>query len=141
MQLLEAEDEQLTSNIRASQILIHAIRQLATDPPGTQAEGEAASTTGPRRIRERSEAPAPNSGQSDSSYDEDGMDNDGEGEISALAKRILELVEGKKDKSASGEEGAGPAQFNPSANGAEATTGSGHDDLRASVQRAFSGQQ
>lgn len=134
VQLLEAEDEQLTNNIRSSQILIHAIRQLATDP-ATEAGGAP-------------KAPAPPSGVSDSSFDDDAADNEGEGEISALAKRILELSEGEKDKTGTA---AGPTaggngpQYNPSGNGnggGETTTGSGgHDDLRASVQRAFSGQQ
>ena len=133
VQLLEAEDEQLTNNIRSSQILIHAIRQLATDPT-TEAGGA-------------SKPPAPPSGVSDSSFDDDAADNEGEGEISALAKRILELSEGEKDKTGTA---AGPTsggngpQYNPSGAGSgETTTGGGgqHDDLRASVQRALSGQQ
>jgi hypothetical protein len=95
-----------------------AIRQLAADAPA------------PRRE-------APDSAQSDSDFEDDGMDNDGEGEIAALAKRILELSEG--DKSQSGPAGEGP-QFNPSVNG-EPVLGRGEDDdLRASVQKAFNEQ-
>lgn len=126
--MLEAEDEQLTNNIRSSQILIHAIKQLATDTPSSQ--------SGARR--EPGEVPP--SGHSDSSFDDEAIDNEGEGEISALAKRILELSEGDKDKSATTGAAGDAPQFNPSVNG-ESTTGGGHDDLRASVQRAFSGQQ
>lgn len=121
----------MTNNIRSSQILIHAIKQLATDAPSSQAGG------GGRR--DNSEVPA--SGHSDSSFDDEAMDNEGEGEISALAKRILELSEGGDKSATTGAGSAGDApHFNPSVNG-ETTTGGGHDDLRASVQRAFSGQQ
>lgn len=97
-----------------------AIRQLAADAPSA-----------PRR-----EPVDPAS--SDSDFEDDGMDNDGEGEISALAKRILELAEG--DKTQSTPAGDGP-QFNPSVNG-EPVLGRGeeHDDLRASVQKAFNEQ-
>jgi hypothetical protein len=113
--LLEAEDERLANNIRSSQILMGAIRQLAADAPSA-----------PRRD------PA-DGAQSDSDFEDDGMDNDGEGEISALAKRILELSEG--DKSQSGPGGDGP-QFNPSVNGEPVLRGE-DDDLRASVHKAF----
>lgn len=98
-----------------------AIKQLAADAPSA-----------PRR-----EAVDP--AQSDSDFEDDGMDNDGEGEIAALAKRILELAEG--DKSQSTTAGDGP-QFNPSVNGEPVLGGRGdeHDDLRASVQKAFNEQ-
>jgi hypothetical protein len=94
-----------------------AIRQLAADAPSA-----------PRR-----EPVDP------ASSEDDGMDNDGEGEIAALAKRILELAEG--DKSQSTPAGDGP-QFNPSVNGEPVLGGRGeeHDDLRASVQKAFNEQ-
>ena len=96
-----------------------AIKQLAADAPT------------PRR--EPIEAT-----QSDSDFEDDGMDNDGEGEIAALAKRILELAEG--DKSQTTAAGDGP-QFNPSVNGEPVLGGRGEDDeLRASVQKAFNEQ-
>jgi vacuolar protein 8 len=122
VQLLEAEDEQLANNIRSSQILMSAIKQLAADSPSAP----------PRRDADAG-------AQSDSDFEDDGMDNDGEGEISALARRILELSEG--DKSQSGAGGDGP-QFNPSVNGEPVLAAGGeHDDLRASVQRAFHDQK
>ena len=107
VQLLEAKDPQLTSNIRNSTILISSIRQLADSAPSPQ-QGQSKLT------------------HSDDEFDEDGMFEDGEGEIYGLAKRILELVDGE------GEEKHGAQQ---SEDGEE-----DHAALRASVHQALRGQ-
>jgi vacuolar protein 8 len=111
VQLLEAKDTQLTSNIRSSPMLISSIRQLAESAPSPQLGG------------------AGKSG-SDDEYDEDGMFEDGEGEIFSLAKRILELVDNDgaadKDGALSGDD-AGDHNED-------------HAALRASVHQALRGQ-
>lgn len=111
--MLEAKDPQLTNNIRNSTILVSSIRQLAES------------------------APSPSHGArgghiSDDDYDEDGMFEDGEGEIYGLAKRILELIDesdgaGGRDGHFSGEESAGEHTED-------------HAALRASVHQALRGQ-
>lgn len=108
VQLLEAKDPQLTSNIRNSTILISSIRQLAESAPTPQQGNQ------------------PKLSHSDDEFDEDGMFEDGEGEIYGLAKRILELVDGE------GEEKQGTQQ---SEDGDE-----DHAALRASVHQALRGQ-
>ena len=70
VQLLEAEDDTLTANIRNSPMIISSIRQLASSPPPSRPQGG-----------------------SDDEYDDEGMDTDGEGEIAGLARRILDLTE------------------------------------------------
>jgi len=116
VQLLEAEDDQLTNSIRSSSILISSIRQLAASPS-------------PSRSGARRET----NGGSDEEFEEEGTDQDGEGEISSLARRILDLTEegGARgnDKQAGGDDGAGVGSQN-----------SDHEALRASVHRALSGQ-
>lgn len=107
VQLLEAKDPQLTSNIRNSTILISSIRQLADSAPSPQ-QGQ------------------PKLTHSDDEFDDEGMFEDGEGEIYGLAKRILELVDGE------GEEKQGAQQ---SEDGEE-----DHAALRASVHQALRGQ-
>ncbi|RSH86875.1 Vacuolar protein 8 [Apiotrichum porosum] len=114
VQLLEAKDAQLTNNIRNSTILISSIRQLAESAPSPQ-HGAIRDGRG-----------------SDDDFDEDGMFEDGEGEIYSLAKRILELVDSddaevKPDSALSGEESAGEQSED-------------HAALRASVHQALRGQ-
>lgn len=114
VQLLEAKDTQLTNNIRNSTILISSIRQLAESAPS------------PHQTREAKVG----SHQSDDEYDEDGMLEDGEGEIYALAKRILELVDNdgeRHDNPQSGDESAEEQSED-------------HAALRASVHQALRGQ-
>jgi vacuolar protein 8 len=119
VQLLEAEDDQLTTNIRSSPILISSIRQLAASPP-------------PSRSGQRESG-------SDEEFEDDGNDQDGEGEISALARRILDLSEeaaaragGDEQQFTAGQGGQREAQVG--------SHGSDHAALRASVHRALSGQ-
>lgn len=116
MQLLEAEDEQLTTNIRSSDLLVASIRQLAASPP-------------PSRAGQR------DTSGSDDEFEDDGNDQDGEGEISALARRILDLTE--EAAARAGGDGAQPAGQREAAVGSQ---GSDHAALRASVHRALSGQ-
>lgn len=114
MQLLEAEDDQLTNNIRASPILIGSIRQLASSPPPSRAAGG------------RHDA------SSDDEFEDEGMDGDGEGEIAGLARRILDLTE----------DGQGPESRFTNRSEREENPGSQGSDtaaLRASVHRALSG--
>lgn len=112
VQLLEAEDDQLTNNIRSSPILISSIRQLASSPPPSRAAGG------------RHEG-------SDDEYEDD-VDPDGEGEIAGLARRILDLTE----------DGQGPESRFTNRSEREEQVGSQGSDtaaLRASVHRALSG--
>lgn len=115
MQLLEAKDPELTSNIRNSTILVSSIRQLADSAPSPQ--------NGAR--------PGPHS---DDEFDDDGMFEDGEGEIFGLAKRILELID-EED----GETDAKPEsrQSEDESSGEQAED---HAALRASVHQALRGQ-
>lgn len=115
VQLLEAEDDQLTNNIRSSPILISAIRQLASSPPPSQRAGG------------RHES------ASDDEYEDDGLDAEGEGEIAGLARRILDLTE----------DGHGPESRFTNRSGDDQGDGEGQDSaaLRASVHRALSGGQ
>jgi vacuolar protein 8 len=78
VQLLEAEDDELSANIRQSPILISSIRALASSPPAS-----------------RSGAPDSPSRPSDDDYDDEdgGVDGEGEGEIASLARRILDLTD------------------------------------------------
>lgn len=114
VQLLEAKDPQLTNNIRNSTILVSSIRQLADSAPSPQ--------NGARP-----------GAHSDDDSEDDGMFEDGEGEIFGLAKRILELIdeddgEGIKSESRqSGDESAGEQHED-------------HAALRASVHQALRGQ-
>lgn len=114
VQLLEAKDPQLTNNIRNSTILISSIRQLAESAP-TPEQGNQPKLTQ----------------HSDDEFDEDGMFEDGEGEIYGLAKRILELVDGEGS-----EEKQGAQQS--SEDGGEQVED--HAALRASVHQALRGQ-
>jgi vacuolar protein 8 len=70
------------------------------------------------------------------------MDQDGEGEISSLARRILDLTEEGAGR-ADGEEGG--SRFSTSGNGHEEQVGSAgsgeHAALRDSVRRALSGSR
>ncbi|EKC99211.1 Vacuolar protein 8 [Trichosporon asahii var. asahii CBS 8904] len=104
VQLLEAKDPQLTSNIRNSTILISSIRQLADSAP---------SDSQPKL-------------HSDDEFDEDGMFEDGEGEIYGLAKRILELVDGDGEDKQGAQQGEDGEED--------------HAALRASVHQALRGQ-
>lgn len=99
-------------------MLISSIRKLAASPP-------------PSRAGAHRETGA--SGGSDEDFEDDGMDQDGEGEIASLARRILDLTE----------EG-GPRGGGEAAGDDAAQVGSQHSDhaaLRASVHRALSGQR
>ena len=139
VQLLEAEDDQLTANIRSSSILIASIRQLASSPPPSRGGAGGRGQDG--------------SGGSDEEFEDDGMDTDGEGEIASLARRILDLTEegagrgGQGDPRFTGRNGAGGAGSGAGgavAGGSEDTAqvgsqGSDHAALRASVHRALSG--
>ena len=126
VQLLEAEDDQLTANIRNSTMLLSSIRRLASSPPPSRGGA------GGGRANE-------GAGSSDDEFEDDGLDADGEGEIANLARRILDLTE----------EGAGESRFtNKSAasNGVGGgdeqvgSQGSDHAALRASVRQALGGQ-
>ena len=125
VQLLEAEDDQLTNNIRSSSILISSIRQLAASPPPSR--------SGARRSHD----PNDPSASSEDDFEDDGLDQDGEGEIASLARRILDLTEEQSGRTgedshlgaAKGEDGAQVGSQN-----------SDHAALRASVHRALSGQ-
>lgn len=75
VQLLEAEDETLTNNIRSSPILLSLIKQLAAAGPGSQ-DGS------PRQGSISDEDDGGSTGES------------GAGEIAALARRILDLTDG-----------------------------------------------
>jgi vacuolar protein 8 len=117
VQLLEAEDDQLTNNIRSSPILISSIRQLASSPPPSRSAG------------------GRHEGGSDDEYEDEGLDADGEGEIAGLARRILDLTE-------NGQDGPESRFTNRSERDEVAgSQGSGGDTaaLRASVHRALSG--
>ena len=74
VQLLEAEDETLTNNIRSSPILLSLIKQLSAAAPGSQ-DG------------------SPRHG-SVSDDDEESTGESGASEIAALARRILDLTDG-----------------------------------------------
>ncbi|KAG8951230.1 Vacuolar protein 8, partial [Tulasnella sp. 408] len=100
VQLLESGDEQLIRNIRDSPRLQPYIHQLAQSQPTT-----------PSSVGSRSH-----------SYSESGGEG-GTGEITALARRILELTEGE----------SGTHPMGTPAGGAE-------DELRKSVREAFAGQ-
>lgn len=97
MQLLESEDEQLVNNIRSSPILMSSIRQLAESPPASR--------------QGRRDPNDPHAG-SDDDFEDDGMlDQDGEGEISSLARRIIDLTDmgGRQgEESHFGSRAAGP---------------------------------
>lgn len=115
VQLLEAKDAQLTNNIRNSTILISSIRQLAESAPSPQPGGarDAKST-------------------SDDEFDDDGVFEDGEGEIYSLARRILELIDNddaaeRLETQHNGEESSGEHNED-------------HAALRASVHQALRGQ-
>jgi len=122
VQLLEAEDDQLTNSIRSSTMLISSIRQLAASPPASRSDGR----------RDANHA----SGGSDEEFEDDAMDQDGEGEISSLARRILDLTDEQ------GGRGGDDPQFK--ARGDEpaqmGSQNSDHAALRASVHRALSPQ-
>lgn len=121
VQLLEAEDDTLTNNIRSSPILVSSIRQLAASPPPSQA--------GRRPPHDTSQG-------SDDEFEDDGlMDQDGEGEISSLARRILDLTEegGRGEGQGSG---LGTTRRDDAPVGSQS---SDHAALRASVHRALSG--
>ncbi|KAG8902776.1 Vacuolar protein 8 [Tulasnella sp. 417] len=100
VQLLESGDEQLIRNIRDSPRLQPYIHQLAQSQPTT-----------PSSVGSRSH-----------SYSESGGEG-GTGEITALARRILELTEAE----------SGTHPMGTPAGGAE-------DELRKSVREAFAGQ-
>lgn len=134
VQLLEAEDEQLTNNIRSSPILISSIRQLAKSPP-SRAGGA------PRR-----DPNDPSAGSSEDEFEDGLTDQEGEGEIVSLARRILDLTEVGEEGDEFGERagrnvpvnshGQAPGQGQTSQVG---SMGSEHAALRASVHRALSG--
>jgi vacuolar protein 8 len=99
-------------------MLISSIRQLAASPPPSRQGGQAQG--------------------SDDDFEEDGMMEDGEGEIASLARRILDLtVEG------GGGEGEGSRFSNNGASGGGdvGSQGSDHAALRDSVRRALSGSR
>lgn len=75
MQLLEAEDETLTNNIRSSPILLSLIKQLSAAAPASQ-DGS------PRRGSISDDDDGGSTGES------------GASEIAALARRILDLTDG-----------------------------------------------
>ncbi|EIW70399.1 vacuolar protein 8 [Tremella mesenterica DSM 1558] len=110
VQLLESEDPQLINNIRSSPILISSIRQLAASPPPSR--------SGRRDTNDTT--------QSEDDYEDDAMDQDGEGEIASLARRILDLTDEREETGfgTTGREG-----------------GDGERELRQSVKDAFKGQQ
>ena len=120
VQLLEAEDDTLTANIRNSPILISAIRELASSAPPSQRGGGAQHET--------------SGGGSDEEFEDDGLEADGDGEIASLARRILDLTE-------DGREGDGLAPGSGNDGDAAGNQGSEHAALRASVRQALAKQQ
>ncbi|KAI6153402.1 vacuolar protein 8 [Pisolithus tinctorius] len=118
VQLLESGDPQLISNIRNSNLLIPAIRQLATSrtPTPTASVG------------------TPRSHHSQTQSYQDTEAGDGHGEIQLLARRIQEIVEEDID-------GGVPRSVTGSHIGTSSvasSTGREHEELRRSVREAFS---
>lgn len=126
VQLLESGDEKLMHHIRSSPILITSIRQLAESPP--------ASRSG------RRDGHGGQTGQGEDEYDDDNsvdQEGEGEGEITSLARRILDLTESGRV------EGEGGSHFAPQGQGQQGhgqQGGGEHDALRASVHQALRGQ-
>jgi vacuolar protein 8 len=90
VQLLEAEDEQLTANIRSSPMLLAQIRELAEKSPGSDA-GE-----------------SPSRGRRGSISDDDDVSAEGgAGEIASLSRRILDLTDGGRTIEGGAEGGGG----------------------------------
>ena len=110
-------------HIRSSPILITAIRQLAESPPAS-------------RAGRRDGHP----GQGEDEYDDDNsvdQEGEGEGEITSLARRILDLTESGRT------EGEGGSHFTAQPGqqqGGQGQQGGEHDALRASVHQALRGQ-
>ncbi|KAI6031926.1 vacuolar protein 8 [Pisolithus microcarpus] len=118
VQLLESGDPQLISNIRNSNLLIPAIRQLATSrtPTPTASAG------------------TPRSHHSQTQSYQDTEAGDGRGEIQLLARRIQDIVEEDIDagvpRSVTGSHIA--------TSSVASSTGREHEELRRSVREAFS---
>ncbi|ODN94188.1 vacuolar protein 8 [Cryptococcus wingfieldii CBS 7118] len=135
VQLLEAEDEQLTNNIRSSPILISSIRQLSKSPPPSHSGG-------------RRDPTDPSGGSSDEEFDDGMTDQEGEGEIVSLARRILDLTEVGEEEGDAFESlprpvvaaSQGVQQYSSGGQGSQVgSVGSEHAALRASIHRALSG--
>ncbi|KAF9654285.1 ARM repeat-containing protein [Thelephora ganbajun] len=118
VQLLESGDPQLISNIRSSPLLAPHIRQLATSRNSTPSS----SVGTPHSVRSHS--------------DQETDTAEGQGEIQLLSRRILEFIDGDVDLSMT--PGATPSQRHVASSADGSVTGREHDELRRSVQKAFS---
>lgn len=118
VQLLESGDPQLISNIRSSTLLSPHIRQLAIS----------------RTSSPSSSVGTPHSARSHSDQETDTAE--GQGEIQLLSKRILEFIDGEVDLSVT--PGVTPSQRHVAGSVDGSVTGKEHDELRRSVQKAFS---
>ncbi|KAL7421643.1 Vacuolar protein 8 [Cryptotrichosporon argae] len=123
VQLLESEDPELTNNIRNSPILISSIRQLAASPPPSRA--------GRAGLRSHEHG-----GSDDDEYDDDALAEDGEGEITGLARRILDFTDGNAGH---GEDSHFAAAGQQQAEVVPGSHASDHAALRASVHQALRG--
>lgn len=110
VQLLEAEDETLTNNIRSSPILLSQVKQLGVASPGSRSQ-----TSSPDRR---------GGGQSDDEVESSAAGEGGAGEIASLARRILSLTD------------AGSAEGGNGGRGGE-NPKEDHAELRASVHHAL----
>ena len=118
VQLLESGDPQLITNIRSSPLLAPHIRQLATSRSSTPSS----SVGTPHSVRSHS--------------DQETDTAEGQGEIQLLSRRILEFIDGDVDLSMT--PGVTPSQRHAVGSVDGSVTGRDHDELRRSVQKAFS---
>lgn len=159
VQLLEAEDDELTNHIRSSPILLSLIKQLASADLGSP------SASPSRQQQQRQQQQREGAGGSNASDAEDDEDagssaggEGGAGEIAALAGRILDLTEGGRalEDERSGGRGSGmdmpggpPGQQSRPQQPSQQQQGPGslsaslqttdHAALRASVHQALNG--
>lgn len=116
-----SSDPQLISNIRNSHMLAPHIRQLASSRASTPS----------------SSVGTPHSYRTHSHSDQETETAEGQGEIQLLSRRILEFVD--IDAEVSATLGATPSQRHlASSVGESVVSGRDHDELRKSVQNAFS---
>jgi len=121
VQLLESGDPQLISNIRNSQMLSPHVRLLASSRNSTPS----------------SSVGTPHSYRTHSHSDQETETAEGQGEIQLLSRRILEFVD--IDSEVGVTPGVTPSQRHISSSvGDSAVSGRDHDELRKSVQNAFS---
>lgn len=113
-------DPQLISNIRNSHMLSPHVRQLASSRNSTPS----------------SSVGTPHSYRTHSHSDQETETAEGQGEIQLLSRRILEFVDIDSEGVTPG---ATPSQRHiPSSVGDSVVSGRDHDELRKSVQNAFS---